>query len=41
MGRTLGVAKGVFGYKCVAANHRNVRCLLIDRVTWTTCHKLS
>ena len=28
MGRTLGVAKGVFGYKFVAANHRNVRCLM-------------
>ena len=29
VGRTLGVAKGVFGYKFVAANHRNVRCLML------------
>ena len=23
------MAKGVFGYKCVAANHRNVRYLML------------
>ena len=29
MGRTLGVAKGVFGYKFVAANHRMCVVLML------------